>query len=58
MANGVPENDRCGVRIEISPQLLAKMIHDGSIFPADIRCLDPQSKRQVWRACLESTLKA
>ncbi len=31
---------------------LAELIHKGELCAADFRCLDSQSKKQVWQLCL------
>lgn len=46
------------VNIAISRQRLAELLDAGSITVSDIQCLDAESKREVWRTCLETSLRA
>lgn len=45
------------MRIALSPSVLARLIDSRSLTVADIRCLDAQSKQQVWRTCLHASLR-
>jgi hypothetical protein len=47
--------DQETVNITINSNLLAKMLSDKSLYVADIRCLDNESKKQVWKLCLEAS---
>ncbi|MCS6190564.1 hypothetical protein [Shewanella baltica] len=40
------------INLSISTHKLAQLIHDGHLCAADFRCLDSQSKQQVWQLCL------
>lgn len=43
-------NDK--IRIEIDAQSLERMIDSGHLSASDMRCLDCNSKRCIWRMCL------
>jgi len=40
------------INLSISPHKLAQLIQDGHLCAAEFRCLDSQSKQQVWQLCL------
>lgn len=42
------------VRVEVSDQLLKRLLRAGQVCAADFRCLDGESKHCLWRLCLES----
>jgi len=44
------------INLSISTHKLAQLIHDGHLCAADFRCLDSQSKQQVWQfTCQQCT---
>jgi len=45
------------VNLSISSQKLAELIRAGHLCAADLNCLDPESKQQVWQLCLWSCNK-
>jgi hypothetical protein len=45
------------VNLSISSSKLAELIQAGHLCAADLNCLDPESKRQVWQLCLWSCNK-
>lgn len=45
------------INVSISSQKLAELIQAGHLCAADLNCLDPESKQQVWQLCLWSCNK-
>lgn len=45
------------IRIEVSAATLGRLLADGHLGAADLRCLDCASKRCVWRLCLASCVQ-
>lgn len=48
---------RRNVRIEIAEDTIARLLAQGQVCAADLRCLDCKSKECLWRLCLESCIK-
>ena len=48
--NAVPER----IRLEMTPEVLYRLLASGALCAADFRCLDCESKTCVWRLCLMS----
>lgn len=44
------------VRIEIPLSVMAKILQEKRITASDFRCLDAQSKQEIWNLCLRSCL--
>jgi hypothetical protein len=42
------------VRLEMSEDMLRRLLTAGQVCAADFRCLDCESKQCLWRLCLES----
>jgi hypothetical protein len=42
------------VRLEMSEDMLRRLLTAGQVCAADFRCLDCESKDCLWRLCLES----
>lgn len=57
MADLSADSDGNLVRIAISEERLAELLDKRWLTVSDIHCLDPGSKRRVWRSCLEASLK-
>lgn len=51
------KNPKTLINIAISRQRLAELLDTGCITVSDIQCLDADSKREVWRTCLETSLR-
>jgi hypothetical protein len=45
------------VRVEISEEVLVRLLTQGQVCAADLRCLDCRSKQFLWRICLDCCLK-
>jgi hypothetical protein len=45
------------IRIEVSAATLGRLLAEGHLCAADLRCLDGASKRCVWRLCLTSCVR-
>ncbi len=56
-SNGETNSCNNSVRIEISPQALARIIKNRALAVADIHCLDDNSKHWVWQTCLEASTR-
>ena len=50
-----PHSEQTGVRIEISPSVLQRMIQSRILVASDIHCLDSLSKQCLWQACLQAS---
>ncbi|BDM64337.1 hypothetical protein NFHSH190041_17890 [Shewanella sp. NFH-SH190041] len=48
------ELDPRQVRIAISAEKLAQLMAGGHLCAAEIKCLDSDTKQQVWQTCLHS----
>lgn len=42
------------VKVEIDPAILKRLIKNKQMSVSDLRCLDGDSKHQVWEICLDS----
>jgi hypothetical protein len=42
------------LRLEMSEEMLSRLLTIGQVCAADFRCLDCESKQCLWRLCLES----
>lgn len=40
------------VRVELSADILNRLLASGQVCAADLRCLDCESKKCIWRLCL------
>lgn len=49
--------EKSGVRVEIAEKTLIRLLSAGQICVADMRCLDCESKKCLWRLCLKSCAK-
>lgn len=45
------------IRVEIPAEKLFALIKSGQIHVEDLRCLDQESKRCIWRHCLNCCLR-
>jgi hypothetical protein len=50
----MPNTPSTNLRIEIAEETLTRLITDGQVCAADLRCLDCESKQCLWRLCLKS----
>jgi hypothetical protein len=42
------------LRIEVGEEVILRLLEAGHVCAADFRCLDCESKKCIWRLCLES----
>jgi len=42
------------MRVEVTEEMLTRLLAAGQVCAADFRCLDCTSKQCLWRLCLES----
>ena len=45
------------IRVEVAETIIERLLADGSLCAADIRCLDCRAKQCVWRMALKSCTK-
>lgn len=53
--NPVQDANQNNCRLELSSELLSRLLQQGLLCPADFRCLDSQSKNQVMDLCLQQS---
>jgi hypothetical protein len=46
--------DPTRLRVEIAEETLARLLANGQVCAADLRCLDCRSKKCLWLLCLKS----
>lgn len=55
---GASKENASKVRIELSVDLLRKLITSGQLHCDQCRCLDSHAKQVVWQSLLQSSIKA